>query len=88
MFVPESLKLNRFRVVDLPRPRRMFERFGLLKVPVSQYTGDDLARVPGNKVDVLADMDAFDRSQIRQEYYDSLQRSIEDNPSNSTKVDE
>lgn len=88
MFVSESLKLNRFREVDLPRPRRMFERYGLLKCPATQYTGDDFARVPGNKVDVLADMDALDRSQLRSEYYENLQKMQESQPSGSAPVSE
>lgn len=88
MFVSESLKLNRFREVDLPRPRRMFERFGLLKCPSSQFTGDEFARLPGNKVDVLADMDSLDRSELRRELYEEQQKMMQSSPSGSAPVSE
>lgn len=41
MFVPEKLKLNKFRHVQIPENRDYFSRYGFLQSPSSSYGGDD-----------------------------------------------
>lgn len=62
MFVPEKLKLNKFRVVSCPSPRLLAQRFGNVLPPVSAYTGDDVSDdvFTGNKADMFRDMAKFD----------------------------
>lgn len=67
MFVPEKNKLNKFKLVRLPKPSELFGRFGQFETPDSQYTGDMVAPMSSRKVDVLADMDEYDRMMQRQE---------------------
>lgn len=67
MFVPEKNKLNKFKLVKLPRPCEMFGRYGQFESPDSQYTGDEVAVMSCRKMDMLADMDAYDRYMQQQE---------------------
>lgn len=38
--VPEKLKLNKFKLVAIPKNRDYFARFGFAKSPASSYSGD------------------------------------------------
>lgn len=67
MFVPEKNKLNKFKLVKLPKPVDMFGRFGQFETASSQYTGDEIAPMASRKIDTLADMDAYDRYMAKQE---------------------
>lgn len=67
MFVPEKNKLNKFKLVKLPRPCEMFGRYGQFESPDSQYTGDEVAVMSSRKIDTLADMDVYDRYMQQQE---------------------
>lgn len=61
MFVPdEKMKINKFRIVSIPKPIEYMQRFGSAEMPSSSYSGDDYAPLPKNKVDMLADADAYD----------------------------
>lgn len=61
MFVPdEKMKINKFRVVAIPKPIEFMQRFGSADMPSSSYSGDEFAPLPKNKVDMLADADAYD----------------------------
>lgn len=61
MYVPdEKMKINKFRVVAIPRPIEYMQRFGSADVPSSSYSGDEYAPLPKNKVDMLADADRYD----------------------------
>lgn len=56
MYVPnDKMKINRFKVVAIPRPIEYMRRFGAASTPSNAYTGDDVAPVNKNKVEVLAD---------------------------------
>lgn len=63
MYVPEKLKLNKFRDVRIPSPAEYFGRFGTSVPPVSEnrMTGDEDVMLNGRKTDILADMDAYDK---------------------------
>lgn len=43
MFVPDKMKLNKFKLVHLPRPIEYVQRFGLINSPSVKYSGDDIS---------------------------------------------
>lgn len=51
MYVPESLKLNRFKDVKIPSNKDYFQRLGRQALPEGQYTGEDPAQMPAQKID-------------------------------------
>lgn len=68
MYVPnDDIKVNRFQQVAIPRPCEYMRRFGALRAPANQYTGDDLVPLPQNKVDNLAYAEAYDAMMQREE---------------------
>lgn len=68
MYVPsEDLKINKFKVVAIPRPKEYMRRFGELRAPAGQFTGDELAHASMNKVDELAFAQAYDRMMEKEE---------------------
>ena len=68
MFVPsEDMKVNRFQQVAIPRPCEYMRRFGALRALATQFTGDDIAPLPQNKVDSFAQMEAYDAMMQREE---------------------
>lgn len=61
MYVPdEKMRINKFKIVDIPRPIEYMKRFGSAEVPSSSYSGDEFAPLPQNKIDMLADADRYD----------------------------
>lgn len=68
MYVPDDkMKVNRFRQVAIPRPSEYLKRFGASVAPANAYTGDTPAPVSRNKVEVLADAEALNELQLRNE---------------------
>lgn len=67
MNIPEKLKLNRFKVVNLPSNKDLFSRFGKKSMPENLYTGDDMAPQASRKIDQIADYDAYDRMMQQEE---------------------
>lgn len=59
MYIPEEMKLNKFRVCSIPSNKEYFSRFGFAVTPETQYTGDDMASMPMNKVESIEDMQAY-----------------------------
>lgn len=55
MYVPKSLKLNRFTVVDIPSPKEIFTRFGF--ATGTAYSGDEEVPSPMSKVDMMIHFD-------------------------------
>lgn len=56
MYIPEKLKLNKFRKCAIPSNREYFSRFGFAVSPSGQYTGAERVPVaPLNKVDSIVD---------------------------------
>lgn len=66
MYVPEKLKLNKFRQVNIPTLKQYFSRYGFLNVPNSSYSGDNVLP-SGRKTDVLSAIDKMDRYHQYQE---------------------
>lgn len=60
-FPDEKMRVNRFKVVAIPRPCEYMRRFGATVAPKSMYSGEEFAPLPRNKVDMMADADAYDR---------------------------
>lgn len=68
MYVPDSLKLNKFVLANIPSPRDLYQKVGLLSLgSPQQYTGDEEPQHIGNKTDVMADMLAYDAMMQREE---------------------
>lgn len=66
-FPDEKMKVNAFKVVAIPRPIEYMRRFGGASMPSSSYTGDELAPIGQNKVDMLSDVEAYDRMMQKEE---------------------
>ena len=61
MYVPdEKMKINKFRVVAIPRPIEYMQRFGTGEMPSSSYSGDEFAPLPRDKVSMLVDAERYD----------------------------
>ena len=67
-FPDEKMKINRFRVVAIPRPVEFMQRFGTAEMPSSSYSGDEYAPLPRNKVDMLADAERYDEMMQKVEF--------------------
>lgn len=63
MFVPEKLKLNKFRLVRLPKPVDYVGRFGLVPSPGSKYSGDEVFSSTGTKTELLAQAESHFKSE-------------------------
>lgn len=63
MFIPEKMKLNKFQLVNIPSNRDYLKRFGLSSGvgPQSSYSGDEAIHHSMNKLDSLADFEAYDK---------------------------
>ena len=51
MYVPESLKLNKHQLVKIPSNKDYFSRLGKMELGEDAYTGDEVAHIPGRKID-------------------------------------
>lgn len=68
MFFPDDAqKVNRFKQVAIPTNAQFFARYGLSASPLSEYSGDEIAPTPRTKVDIYADMQAYDAMKQREE---------------------
>lgn len=59
-FPDEKMKVNRFKQVAIPRRCEYVRRFGSVAPAQSQYTGDEVAPLPQNKVDQLWFAEQYD----------------------------
>lgn len=66
-FVPDEMRLNDFKDVNIPTNRKLFVSKDML-IPDSQYSGDEVIDINKRKVDSLSDMAEYDR--IMQEEYE------------------
>lgn len=55
MYIPEEMKVNKFKLVNLPSNADYFARLGQFAPAPSQYTGDNVAIMDENKVDSIVD---------------------------------
>lgn len=63
MYIIEKLKLNRFKMVAIPKPCELYARLGHGNLPAdSAYTGDDIASMNKRKTDQMAQaMEDYER---------------------------
>lgn len=54
MYIPEKMKLNKFRLCSIPRNRDYFVRYGFAAPGSNSFTGDELAPMPSNKIEQVA----------------------------------
>lgn len=70
MYVPEKLKLNKFKVVAIPKKGDYFKRYGENNVPLPT-TGDEIAPHAERKTDSMAasmeDLKAWDEMKAKEE---------------------
>lgn len=65
MFIPDELKLNKFKQVPIPSNEEYFGRAnGGRVLPTNLYTGDEEAVMPQNKIDSIIQADAEFRDQL------------------------
>lgn len=67
MYVPEKLKLNKFRDVNIPDNRDYFSRYGFLQSPANAYTGDVEASSPMTKIEEIEAGRQYDAMRQREE---------------------
>lgn len=67
MFCPEKNKLNKFKLVRIPKPVEFFGRFGYQSAPSASFSGDEDGSPMKSKIDTLADMEEYDRMMQREE---------------------
>lgn len=65
MYIPDSLKLNKFTVVNIPSAKEIFMRFGF--ATGSSYTGDEVAPPSLNKVDMMMHFDLVNQGKLDEE---------------------
>lgn len=65
MFIPKELRLNEFKQVAIPENKWFFGRPDAQgSVPDSAFTGDEMAVMPQNKIDSIAQADVEFRDQL------------------------
>lgn len=69
MYTPKKLKLNQFRVVQIPSAKEIINRFGFCTG--SHYSGDDPVPGPMSKTDMAAAADYANDTMSRQEQFNS-----------------
>lgn len=77
MFCIESLKLNRYRAVSIPRNKDLFNRVGPRNVPNSSLGSEDVIPMNMRTLDQLDYMDKFDA------YMQSVEQRSDDSESDS-----
>lgn len=66
MYIPDELRLNEFKAVNIPENRWFFGR-PMVNAPEVAYTGDEPAIMPQNKIDSIAQADAEFQDQLSNE---------------------
>lgn len=54
MYIPEKMKLNKFRLCSIPRNRDYFVRYGFAEPGANSFSGDEVAPMPSNKIEQVA----------------------------------
>lgn len=69
MYCPEKLKLNKFRLVSIPKNRDFFARLGGTRpsVPSGAFTGDDYIPSGMRKIDQLSAAQKMELNNLRAE---------------------
>lgn len=61
MMTTKKNMLNRFVLVELPSPRKVFNTLRLQSLQGLQYSPDEVVPTSQRKLDSLADLEAFDK---------------------------
>lgn len=69
MYVPKKLKLNQFRIVQIPSAKEIITRFGYAFG--SSYSGESTVPPPMSKLDAAAALDNMNDRMTRQEQMNS-----------------
>lgn len=68
MFLPdEKMDINKFQLVHIPSKAEFASRYGMTAVPLNRYTEEQFAMYEKNKIDSIADMEAYDAMMRREE---------------------
>lgn len=67
MYIPDELKLNKFKLVPIRAPRDYFGLVQEIEPSSSAYTGDEPAVMAQNKLDSIAEADAEYRDYLNKE---------------------
>lgn len=54
MYIPDKLKLNRYKTVRIPTNRDYFEKYGKCDLSRCSFTGDDDYPLPSRKLDEIS----------------------------------
>lgn len=73
MYVPEAMKINKFVDVRIPSNKDYFARLGRQSLPEGQYTGDQPAPMPSDKVESISAEEQRLFDEMRQNEIDSGQ---------------
>lgn len=65
MYIPKKLKLNQFRVVQIPSARDIIARYG--NCEGSNYSGDQMAPSQMTKLDLTLQLDAENGNRLARE---------------------
>lgn len=61
MYCPnDKMKINKFKLVAIPRNVAYIKRFGRVVAPANQFTGEQYAPMSMNKVDSFAALERYD----------------------------
>lgn len=77
MYKPNKMRLNKFVDVAIPKNSDYFLRMNgaFPNIPNGAYSGEELVPPSVRLVDMLADMDDYDRMMQRKEYAESQKNS-------------
>lgn len=64
MYIPKKMKLNKFRVVQIPSGKEIFTRFGVCSG--SRYSGDDVVPPQMTKTDQAAAADTIVKRKVKE----------------------
>lgn len=65
MYVPEKLKLNKFKKVAIPRPKDVLARYGFKDMASGAYSGSENSEpMAQSKLDAYREADAEFRDQL------------------------
>lgn len=62
MYIPKKLKLNQFRIVQIPSAKEIVTRFGF--ATGSNFSGDDIAPKNMSKLDAAASVDVINQRKV------------------------
>lgn len=61
------MDINKFVEVHVPSKSTYLAKFGFASAPASYYTGDEYAPIPKDKIQSIADIEAYDAMMQQEE---------------------